>query len=57
MNKIQREIQRKLWILQFADRIGHVATTCRYFGIGRPSFIGGAKPVPSMAKQVSSDSA
>jgi transposase InsO family protein len=38
MNKDQREIQRKLRILRYADEIGHVAKTCRYFGIGRSSF-------------------
>jgi len=38
MNKDQREIQRKLRILRYADEIGHVAKTCRYFGIGRTSF-------------------
>ena len=38
MNKDQREIQRKLRILRYADGIGHVAKACRYFGIGRASF-------------------
>lgn len=38
MNKDQREIARKLRILQHADETGHVAKTCRYFGIGRSSF-------------------
>ena len=38
MNKDQREIQRKLRILRYAEEIGHVAKTCRYFGIGRSSF-------------------
>ena len=38
MNRDQREIQRKLRILRYADEIGHVAKTCRYFGIGRTSF-------------------
>ena len=38
MNKDQREIQRKLRILRYAKEIGHVAKTCRYFGIGRSSF-------------------
>ena len=38
MNKDQREIQRKLRILRYAEEIGHVAKTCRYFGIGRASF-------------------
>jgi transposase InsO family protein len=38
MTKDQREIQRKLRILRYAEEIGHVAKTCRYFGIGRTSF-------------------
>ncbi len=38
MNKDQREKQRKLRILKHADETGHVAKTCRYFGVGRTSF-------------------
>ena len=38
MNKDQREIRRKLRILRHAEEVGHVAKTCRYFGIGRASF-------------------
>ena len=38
MNKDQREVQRKLRILRYADEIGHVAKTCGYFGIGRSRF-------------------
>lgn len=38
MNKDHREIQRKLRTLRYAEEIGHVAKTCRYFGIGRSSF-------------------
>lgn len=38
MNNDQREIRRKLRILDHADRIGDVSKTCRYFGIGRASF-------------------
>ena len=38
MNNDQREIRRKLRILQHADKIGDVSKTCRYFGIGRASF-------------------
>ena len=34
----QREIQRKLRILQYAEETRHVAKTCRYFGIDRTSF-------------------
>jgi len=38
MNNDQRDIHRKLRILQYAEKIGHVAKACRYFGIGRSSF-------------------
>ena len=38
MTKDQREIQRELRILKHAEDIGHVAKTCRYFGVGRASF-------------------
>lgn len=34
----EREAQRRLRVLQHAERIGHVAKVCRYFGIGRASF-------------------
>lgn len=33
-----REIQRKLRVLEHAERTGQVAKTCRYFGLGRASF-------------------
>lgn len=38
MTNEQREIQRKLRILEHAEMIGDVSKTCRYFGIGRASF-------------------
>ena len=38
MGKKQREIQRKLRILRYAEETGHLAKTWRYFGIGRTSF-------------------
>ena len=38
MNADQREIRRKLRILQHAERIGDVSRTCRYFGVARASF-------------------
>ena len=34
----ERDIQRKLKVLRHAEQAGHVARTCRYFGIGRASF-------------------
>ncbi|CAH2409636.1 hypothetical protein MES5069_920004 [Mesorhizobium escarrei] len=38
MKEDQREIQRKLRVLEHADVSGNVRKTCRYFGIGRASF-------------------
>jgi hypothetical protein len=50
MTKDQREIQRKLRILRYAEEIGHVAKTCRYFGIGRASFYRWRKATQSAEK-------
>lgn len=38
MYKDQREVRRKLRVLQHAEQIGNVSKTCRYFGVGRASF-------------------
>ena len=38
MLQTERDIQRKLRILRYAEQIGDVSKTCRYFGIGRASF-------------------
>lgn len=38
MKEDQREVRRKLRILQHAEKIGSVAVTCRYFGVGSSSF-------------------
>lgn len=38
MDRDKQEIARKLKILRHAEETGHVARTCRYFGIGRASF-------------------
>ena len=38
MTKEDRDIQRKLKVLRHAGKIGDVARTCRYFGVGRSSF-------------------
>lgn len=38
MTKNGHDIQRKLRVIRHAERIGDVAKTCRYFGIGRASF-------------------
>ena len=34
----RRDIQHKLKVLRHAEKTGHVAKTCRYFGVGRSSF-------------------
>ena len=34
----ERDIQRKLRVLQHAEKIGNARKACRYFGIGRSSF-------------------
>jgi len=38
MTSDQREIRRKLRILEPAETTGKAGKTCRYFGIGRASF-------------------
>lgn len=38
MNKDQREIRRKLRVLQYAKENGSVVKACLYFGVGRSSF-------------------
>ena len=38
LTKEDRDIQRKLKVLRHAQKTGHVAKTCRYFGVGRSSF-------------------
>ena len=40
MTKAQRDIRRKLRILQHAVDIGNIAKACRYFGISRETFYG-----------------
>ena len=34
----QREVKRKLRVLQHAERTAHVAKTCRYFGVDQAIF-------------------
>lgn len=46
----QRGIQRKLRVLQHAERIGCVSKTCRYLGIALQAFIGGVLPIGSAAR-------
>lgn len=38
MNQKERDIQRKLRILRYAEEVGRVTRACRYFGIGRATF-------------------
>jgi transposase InsO family protein len=38
MTKNNRDIRRKLRVLSYAEQIGDISRTCRYFGIGRASF-------------------
>lgn len=38
MTNDERDIQRKLRVLQHADKIGNARKACRYFGVGRSSF-------------------
>ena len=38
MTDDQREIRRKLRVLEHAEQSGDVSRTCRYFGVGRASF-------------------
>jgi hypothetical protein len=35
MTKAQRDIKRKLRVLSYAQEIGNISKTCRYFGIPR----------------------
>ena len=38
MTKAQRDIKRKLRVLNYAKEIGNVSKACRYFGISRETF-------------------
>ena len=38
MTHEKRDIQRKLRLLQHAEKIGNIRKACRYFGVGRSSF-------------------
>ena len=46
MTDDQREIRRKLRILEHAESSGDVSKTCRYFGIGRAGWFGGEATIP-----------
>lgn len=38
MKQEDRDIQRKLRVLEPAERLGSVVKTCRYYGIARSTF-------------------
>ena len=38
MTQAQRDINRKLRVLKYAEEIGNISKACRYFGISRQSF-------------------
>ena len=38
MTQAQRDIKRKLRVLEYAEGIGNVSKACRYFGISRESY-------------------
>jgi transposase len=38
MNDQQREIQRRLHVIKYAEKLGNVRKACRYFGIARSTF-------------------
>lgn len=38
MNEEQRMVQKRLRVLEHAQKTGNVYKTCRYFGIARSSF-------------------
>ena len=38
MTKAQRDIKRKLRVLNYAKEIGNISKACRYFGISREAF-------------------
>jgi transposase-like protein len=38
MNEEQRLVQKRLRVLEHAQKTGNVHKTCRYFGIARSSF-------------------
>ncbi len=38
MTNDEREILRKLRVLQYAEKVGDARKACRYFGVGKSSF-------------------
>ncbi len=50
MTNAERDIQRKLRVLPYAEQIGNSRKACRYFGIDGSSFVDGAMHIESMVK-------
>jgi hypothetical protein len=50
MTHDQREIHRKKRILEYAERVGNINKTCRYFGVARSTLI--ARSVLVRARRV-----
>ena len=38
MSKAERDIRRKLRVLEYAEQRGNIAKACRHFGISRQTF-------------------
>ena len=52
MTNDERDIQRKLRVLQHAEKIGNARKAYRYLASAGPAFIGGVTHTKSMAKLV-----
>jgi hypothetical protein len=52
MTNEERDIQRELRVLQHAEKTGHARKACRYFGIGRSSFLDGVMLTKSLVELV-----
>ena len=50
MTEDQREIRRKKRVLEYAEKIGNIKTTCHRFGIARSTFYSGETDTASSAK-------
>ena len=50
MNQNERDIQRKLRILKYADEIGSAVKACRILGLPEPAFTAGRCIIKRMVK-------
>lgn len=50
MTNEERDIQRKLRVLQHAEKIGNARKACRYFGLADPASIDGGMRIKSMVR-------